>query len=67
VARRTSVEFGGFDGDDALIRGLPAGARVITAGGGFVGDGDKVQVVDPTALVAQAQSAQGAASKSATQ
>jgi len=67
VARRTAVEFGGFDGDDALIRGLPAGARVITAGGGFVGDGDKVQVVDPTALVAQAQSAQGAASKSATQ
>ncbi|MFN3574066.1 MAG: efflux RND transporter periplasmic adaptor subunit [Phenylobacterium sp.] len=57
VARRTEVAFGGFEGDDALVRGLPADARVITAGGGFVGDGDKVQVVDPQALIAQAQDA----------
>jgi len=57
VARRTRVAFGGFEGDDALVRGLPANARVITAGGGFVGDGDRVQVVDPQALIAQARSA----------
>lgn len=57
VARRTAVAFGGFDGDDALVSGLAAGAQVITAGGGFVGDGERVQVVDPRALVAQARSA----------
>lgn len=50
VARRRSVAFGGFDGDDALISGLPPGTRVITAGAGFVGDGEKVQVVDPKRL-----------------
>jgi RND family efflux transporter MFP subunit len=57
VARRTAVSFGGFDGDDALVTGLAPDARVITAGGGFVGDGDKVQVIDPTALITQARSA----------
>lgn len=57
VARRTSVSFGGFDGDDALVAGLAPDARVITAGGGFVGDGDRVQVIDPTALVAKARTA----------
>jgi hypothetical protein len=41
-ARRTPVRFGGFDGDDALVAGLPDGARVITAGAGFVSDGDRV-------------------------
>jgi RND family efflux transporter MFP subunit len=50
VARRRAVTFGGFDGDDALVSGLPAQARVITAGAGFVGDGEKVQVVDPKRL-----------------
>ena len=50
VARRRPVAFGGFDGDDALITGLPPQTRVITAGAGFVGDGEKVQVVDPTRL-----------------
>ena len=50
VARRRAVTFGGFDGDDALIAGLPPQARVITAGAGFVGDGEKVQVVDPKRL-----------------
>lgn len=50
VARRRAVAFGGFDGDDALVSGLPAGARVITAGAGFVGEGEKVQVVDPKQL-----------------
>jgi RND family efflux transporter MFP subunit len=46
-ARRTPVQFGGFDGDDALVAGLPDGARVITAGAGFVSDGDRVAVTDP--------------------
>lgn len=50
VARRTSVRFGGFDGDDALVAGLADGARVITAGAGFVSDGEKVAVVDPRRL-----------------
>lgn len=50
VARRKSVAFGGFDGDDALVAGLPPQAKVITAGAGFVADGEKVQVVDPRRL-----------------
>jgi RND family efflux transporter MFP subunit len=49
-ARRASVRFGGFDGDDALVAGLADGTRVITAGAGFVSDGDRVAVVDPKAL-----------------
>lgn len=49
-ARRTAVTFGGFDGDDALVAGLPDGAQVITAGAGFVADGEAVRVVDPTRL-----------------
>jgi RND family efflux transporter MFP subunit len=48
--QRTAVTFGGFDGDDALIGGLPAGARVVTAGAGFVRDGQAVQVADPLRL-----------------
>lgn len=62
VARRRPVAFGGFDGDDALLRGLPPGTRVITAGAGFVSDGDRVQVVDAAALArARAEApAQGA-------
>ena len=49
-ARRTQVVFGGFDGDDALVKGLDSEARVITAGAGFVNDGQKVEVVDPANL-----------------
>jgi multidrug efflux system membrane fusion protein len=49
-ARRTAVGFGGFDGDDALVSGLPDGAQVITAGAGFVADGEAVRVIDPTHL-----------------
>jgi RND family efflux transporter MFP subunit len=49
-ARRAPVRFGGFDGDDALVAGLADGARVITAGAGFVSDGDRVAVTDPKAL-----------------
>lgn len=50
VARRRPVTFGGFLDDDALVNGLAADARVITAGAGFVGDGDRVSVVDPARL-----------------
>lgn len=50
VARRRTVTFAGFSGDDALVDGLPSDARVITAGAGFVGDGERVTVVDPTRL-----------------
>lgn len=53
VARRRTITFGGFAGDDALVSGLPATARVITAGAGFVSDGDKVSVVDPSRLSAE--------------
>ena len=44
-ARRRSVRFFGFDDRDALVGGLPAGARVITAGAGFVGEGQVVSVI----------------------
>jgi len=43
-ARRTQVRFFGFDDRDALIAGLPPGTRVITAGAGFVGEGQQVVV-----------------------
>jgi RND family efflux transporter MFP subunit len=51
VARRTEVRFGGFDGDAALVDGLPAGARVITAGAGYASDGQAVHVVDAAKIV----------------
>ena len=50
IARKRAVTFAGFDGDEALVSGLPPGAQVITAGAGFVSDGEKVRVVDPTRL-----------------
>lgn len=53
TARRRAVTFGGFDGDDALVSGLPDGAQVITVGAGFVSDGEKVRVVDPARLSPQ--------------
>ncbi len=56
-ARRTAVGFGGFDGDDALVLGLQPGERVITAGAGYVSDGEKVSVVDPASLGAPTPSA----------
>lgn len=43
-ARRTQVGFKGFSDRLARVSGLGAGARVITAGAGFVGDGDAVLV-----------------------
>lgn len=53
-ARRTPIGFGGFDGDDALVSGLQPGERVVTAGAGYVADGEMVAVIDPTALAAPA-------------
>ena len=44
IARRTAISFGGFDGDDALVGGLPEGARIITGGAGYVADGDRVAI-----------------------
>lgn len=49
-ARRTPVRFVGFDGDFARVSGLAPGARVVTAGAGFVSDGEKVSVADAAAL-----------------
>lgn len=53
-ARRRAVTFEGFEGDFARVSGLPPGARVITAGAGFVSDGQAVLVVDPAKLPAVA-------------
>ena len=49
-AVRTPVVFLGFEGDDARVRGLAPGERVITAGGGFINDGERVRIADPRAL-----------------
>lgn len=54
-ARRIAVHFLRFDGDDAVTGGLPAGALVITAGAGFVSDGQKVAVLDAGRQPAAAQ------------
>ena len=48
--RRVAVRFGGFDGDFARIAGLGPGERVVTAGAGYVSDGERVSVVDPARL-----------------
>lgn len=52
AARRTPVRFGGFDGDDALVAGLTPATRVITAGAGYVSDGQSVAVIDAAGLAA---------------
>jgi RND family efflux transporter MFP subunit len=44
-AKRRQIQFDGFQGDDALVRGLPTGARVITTGGSYVKDGGRVTLV----------------------
>jgi RND family efflux transporter MFP subunit len=49
-AKRRQVTFGGFEGDDALVGGLGPDVQVITAGGGFVSDGEPVRVVDRAKL-----------------
>ena len=57
IAVRTQVRFGGFEGDSALLGGLPAGTRLITAGAGYVADGETVSVIDPTRIAAVGGSA----------
>ncbi len=57
TAVRTPVRFGGFDGDSALLAGLPPGTRLITAGAGYVADGETVSVIDPARIAAGAGSA----------
>ena len=42
--KKASVQFVGFDGDDALVEGLPSGAKVVTGGGRALSDGDAVQI-----------------------
>lgn len=49
-AVRTPVVFLGFEGDHARVRGLAPGEKVITAGGGFIADGERVRVADARAL-----------------
>lgn len=43
-AVRREVRFVGFDGEMALVSGLEPGARIITAGAGYVADGQVVHV-----------------------
>lgn len=44
AARRTRLRVHGFDGEALRVSGLPADAQVITAGAGFVADGQRVKV-----------------------
>ena len=44
IAVRTAIGFAGFDGDDALVTGLPPQSQVITGGAGYIADGQKVSV-----------------------
>ncbi|PTQ13594.1 efflux transporter periplasmic adaptor subunit [Sphingomonas oleivorans] len=43
-ARKRTVRFAGFSGEDALVAGLPAGAALITSGAGYALDGQSVRV-----------------------
>lgn len=47
VARRMKVQLAGFDGDWLEVGGLPSDARVITAGAGFVVEGQRVAAITP--------------------
>lgn len=49
AVRKTAVRFAGFEGDDALVTGLPRAAQVVTAGAGYIADGQRVSVVAPPA------------------
>ncbi len=48
--RRIAVRFAGFDGDFARVEGLSPTDRVVTAGAGFVSDGERVRTGDTAAL-----------------
>ena len=45
--------------DSALVSGLSPGDRVVTAGGGYVADGEKVSVVDPASFATSAPAGAG--------
>lgn len=49
VARRRPVAVVRYDGDDAVITGVARSTRVITAGAGFVTDGQRVSVAQGAA------------------
>src|SRR5690606_30872173 len=64
--REQGIEVGPTHGDRIEVRsGLPADARVVASGAGFLGDGDLVRVVEAAAEAATSQpspaSAQGRA------
>lgn len=44
TVRRAQVRFHGFRGEEAVVEGLRPGTLVVTTGGGFVSDGQKVLV-----------------------
>jgi RND family efflux transporter MFP subunit len=46
TVKRTQVGFVGFRGGEAIVTGLPVGAAIVTAGGGYVSDGSLVTVVE---------------------
>ncbi len=50
TAHLIKVRFLGFDGDAAVVEGLPSGARVIVAGASEAAAGDLVRVVDDRAI-----------------
>lgn len=66
---QVKVELGRISGDRMEVRaGLPADARIVASGGGFLNDGDLVRVADGTAAAAQrpASAASGPASAPAS-
>jgi RND family efflux transporter MFP subunit len=46
TVKRTQVGFIGFRGGEAIVTGLPVGAAIVTAGGGYISDGAVVTVVE---------------------
>jgi RND family efflux transporter MFP subunit len=67
VANDSTVRFqpitegGRADGTVAVTAGVQAGQRVVVEGAGFLGEGDQVRIVQPTARPAPAQAAPTAA------
>jgi RND family efflux transporter MFP subunit len=46
TVKRSQVGFIGFRGGEAIVTGLPVGAAIVTAGGGYISDGAIVTVVE---------------------
>lgn len=62
IARRVRVQTGdSVDGRTVLLGGVAAGDKVVLEGAGFLGDGDRVRVVDGTAGSSPASAAPDAA------